>query len=60
MRKYFRKVEVRPFHLAVLAAVPLRNTPLFKPVWTVLEGFDRLALRAPGLRANRAGWPAFC
>ena len=56
MRKYFNKVEVRPFHLAVLAAVPLRKTPLFKPVWAVLEMFDRAALRLPGLR--KQGWMA--
>lgn len=56
MRKYFNKVEVRSFHLAVLAAVPLRKTPLFKPVWTVLEGFDRAALRLPGLR--KQAWMA--
>ena len=56
MRKYFKTVEVRPFHLAVLAAVPLRKTPLFKPVWTVLEAFDRVALRLPGLR--KQGWMA--
>src|SRR5579859_713489 len=27
MRKFFERVEVRSFHLAVLAAVPLRSTP---------------------------------
>jgi 2-polyprenyl-3-methyl-5-hydroxy-6-metoxy-1,4-benzoquinol methylase len=56
MRKYFNKVEVRTFHLAVLAAVPLRKTPLFKPVWAALEGFDRVALRLPGLR--KQAWMA--
>jgi SAM-dependent methyltransferase len=56
MRKYFNKVEVRSFHLAVLAAVPLRKTPLFKPARAVLDGFDRVALRLPGLR--KQGWMA--
>lgn len=56
MRKYFQRVEVRSFHLAVLAAVPLRNTPLFKPVRAALDGFDRAALRLPGLR--KQGWMA--
>lgn len=56
MRKYFNKVEVRSFHLAALAAVPLRKTPIFKPVLAVLDGFDRAALRLPGLR--KQGWMA--
>jgi ubiquinone/menaquinone biosynthesis C-methylase UbiE len=56
MRKYFERVEVRSFHLAVLAAVPLRKTPIFKPVLAALDGFDRAALRLPGLRAQ--GWMA--
>lgn len=56
MRKYFNKVEVRSFHLGVLAAVPLRNTKLFKPVHAVLDGVDSVALRAPGLR--KWGWMA--
>jgi len=56
MRKYFERVEVRSFHLAVLAAVPLRKTPLFKPVLAALDGLDRAALRLPGLRAQ--GWMA--
>lgn len=56
MRKYFNRVEVRPFHLAVLAAVPVRKTPLFKPLLALLEGFDGVALRLPGLR--KQGWMA--
>jgi SAM-dependent methyltransferase len=52
MRKYFKRVEVRPFHLAVLAAVPLRKTPLFKPALAILEGLDGAALRLPGVRAQ--------
>ena len=54
MRKYFKRVEVRTFHLAVLAAVPLRNTPLFKAARTVLDAVDSAMLRVPGLR--KQGW----
>jgi ubiquinone/menaquinone biosynthesis C-methylase UbiE len=56
MRKYFRQVEVRSFHLVVLAAVPLRSTPLFEPVRKALDAIDRAILRAPGIR--RQGWMA--
>lgn len=54
MRRYFYKVEVRPFHLAVLAAVPFRKTPIFKPLLAVLEKADQAVLRLPGLR--KQGW----
>jgi ubiquinone/menaquinone biosynthesis C-methylase UbiE len=56
MRRYFDEVQVRPFHLAVLAAVPLRKTRVFKPALALLEGIDRAALRLPGLR--KQGWMA--
>jgi len=56
MRKYFKRVEVRPFHLAVLAAVPLRKTPVFEPVRAALDAVDNAILRVPGLR--REAWMA--
>ena len=56
MRKFFKRVEVRSFHLAVLAAVPLRNTPLFEPVRKALDAVDSAILRVPGL--DRQGWMA--
>lgn len=49
-RKYFRKVTVRHYHLATLAAVPFRNTVVFYPLLTVLEWVDRIILRLPVLR----------
>lgn len=49
-RKYFRKVTVRHFHLATLAAVPFRNTHLFYPLLMVLEWVDRILLRLPVVR----------
>ncbi len=50
MRELFADVETRFFHLAVLAAVPLRNTRLFKPAVGLLNAADRVILRIPGLQ----------
>lgn len=52
MRKYFKHVEVRTFHLAVLAAVPLRDTPVFGAARKALDVVDRAILRIPGVRAQ--------
>jgi SAM-dependent methyltransferase len=49
-KSYFKSVRYEFFHLATLAAVPLRNTPIFRPSLAILEGVDRLLLRIPGLR----------
>jgi len=54
IRKHFCKVEVRFFHLAVLAAVPLRRTPLFGPVRRFLEKVDDLLLSSPAI--GKYGW----
>ena len=56
MRKFFKQVDVRSFHLAVLAAVPLRSTPLFEPARKALDAVDSAILRVPGLRSQ--GWMA--
>ena len=56
MRKFFEHVDVRSFHLAVLAAVPLRSTPLFEPARKALDAVDSAILRVPGLRSQ--GWMA--
>jgi ubiquinone/menaquinone biosynthesis C-methylase UbiE len=56
MRRYFKNVDVRSFHLAVLAAVPLRKMGIFEPVRSVLDAIDGVLLRAPGLQ--RQGWMA--
>jgi ubiquinone/menaquinone biosynthesis C-methylase UbiE len=56
MRKYFKRVDVRSFHLAVLAAVPLRNTPVFGAVRATLGAVDKVILRVPGI--DRQGWMA--
>jgi ubiquinone/menaquinone biosynthesis C-methylase UbiE len=56
MRKFFKTVDVRTFHLAALAAVPLRGTPVFEPVRAALDAVDSVILRVPGVRAQ--GWMA--
>jgi ubiquinone/menaquinone biosynthesis C-methylase UbiE len=49
-KTYFKRVDVKFFHLATLAAVPFRRTPVFRPLLRVLEAADSLLLRIPGLR----------
>jgi ubiquinone/menaquinone biosynthesis C-methylase UbiE len=54
MRKYFRRVDTRFFHLAVLAAVPLRKTFLFKPMRAVMNVVDRWLLSTQAI--GKYGW----
>jgi ubiquinone/menaquinone biosynthesis C-methylase UbiE len=53
-RKYFAKVDVRFFHLAVLAAVPLRKTRLFRPLRKILDAVDRVLLSTQAI--GKYGW----
>jgi ubiquinone/menaquinone biosynthesis C-methylase UbiE len=49
--QYFDQVTPHFFHLAALAAVPLRNRPgLFDAVLRPLDALDRVILKFPGLR----------
>jgi ubiquinone/menaquinone biosynthesis C-methylase UbiE len=50
MKRYFDNVELHFFHLATLAAVPFRRTPLFRPMLAMLRGVDAVLLNIPGLR----------
>lgn len=50
MAQHFGTIEQHFFHLATLAAVPLRNTPIFPLVLAALRLIDRAILRIPGLR----------
>ena len=50
MEKHFGSIDRHFFHLATLAAVPLRNTPLFSPFLEAMRALDRVLLRIPGLR----------
>ncbi len=56
IKRYFGKAETRFFHLATLAAVPFRNTPIFRPLLGLLEAVDSVALRVP--LVQRLAWQA--
>ena len=47
VRRHFRDVDVRFFHLASLAAVPFRKTPLFQPLRRMLDALDERMLANP-------------
>lgn len=47
---YFQDLNIRYFHLTVLAAVPFRNTFLFKPWRAVFNVIDAVLLKIPGLQ----------
>lgn len=48
--KYFEKIKIKYFHLTVLAAVPFRNTFLFKPLRAILNAVDSVILKIPGIQ----------
>lgn len=54
MRKYFGKVDVRFFHLTVLALVPLRKTFLFRFLRPVFDAIDRVLLSSQFI--GKYGW----
>ncbi len=45
--KWFARVDYNFYHLATLAAVPFRKTPVFSPLLGCLEALDALLLRLP-------------
>lgn len=47
---FFQRGETRFWHLAALAAVPLRRTPLFRPALALGHAVDTLLLALPGIR----------
>jgi SAM-dependent methyltransferase len=49
-REYFGGLEWRFYHLASLAAVPFRETPVFEPVLSVLEAIDSALLKVTPIR----------
>jgi ubiquinone/menaquinone biosynthesis C-methylase UbiE len=55
-RKYFAALDPRPFHLAALAAVPLRGVFFFESLLRFLNLVDRVLLIIPFLR--RMAWVA--
>lgn len=52
--KYFHKVDVKFFHLVVLAAIPFRKTRFFKPMHTFLNKIDSILLRSETI--GKYGW----
>ncbi len=55
-RNYFEDVKVRYFHLASLGIVPLRNSPLFKTLYSITEAADKLIM---GILPPLKGWAWF-
>jgi ubiquinone/menaquinone biosynthesis C-methylase UbiE len=55
-REYFAALDLRAFHLAALAAVPLRNVFFFESFLSFLNLVDRVLLTFPFLR--RMAWVA--
>ncbi len=54
--RYFEKVDIHFYHLASLAAVPLRGSRMFHPLLSVLEAVDAGLLRLPLIQ--RQAWIA--
>jgi len=54
--KFFEGISMRTFHLAALAAVPLRKSPYFNMILRVFEAVDNVVLSFPLLR--RLAWVA--
>lgn len=49
-KRYFNRVECKFFHLASLAAVPLRKSPIFETTLSILEKTDSFLLNVSPLR----------
>ena len=54
VRRHFRVVKVRFFHLAVLAAIPFRKTVIFEPLRRVLDRIDHWLLSRETI--GKYGW----
>lgn len=54
VRKYFKNVDVKFFHLAVLLAVPFRKTPIFKSLRILLDRIDNKLLKSKFI--GKYGW----
>jgi ubiquinone/menaquinone biosynthesis C-methylase UbiE len=54
VRRHFRRVNVRFFHLAALAAVPFRKTAVFRPLRSMLDAVDRVLLSNEAI--GKFGW----
>lgn len=45
--QYFNKIEKKHYFLLSILAVPLRNTPLFKPTLSILQACDAVLTKIP-------------
>lgn len=45
--EHFNRIEKKHYFMAAIFAVPLRNTPIFKPTLAVLEAIDAVLTRIP-------------
>lgn len=54
MKKYFKTVNVRFFHLTSLALVPIRKTAIFKYLYPLFDSVDKLILKVPFI--GKYGW----
>lgn len=45
--RFFEVRDVRYWHLFTILAVPFRNTKLFRPLFSILSGIDRVVLSIP-------------
>lgn len=54
MRQYFQQVDVKFFHMLVLAVVPFRKTFLFPRLKKILDSLDKKLLSGQGL--GKYGW----
>jgi len=55
VENYFHNIDVKFFHLAVLAAVPFRKMPIiFKPIRALLNKIDSLLLKSETI--GKYGW----
>ncbi len=48
--EHFEKIEKTHFHITTILAVPLRKTPVFKPLLGALEAVDSVLTKIPGFR----------
>ncbi|MBI2098814.1 class I SAM-dependent methyltransferase, partial [Candidatus Uhrbacteria bacterium] len=53
-RRYFDKIEIKFFHLATIAAVPFRKTPIFNHLLALGEKIDSILLKIPLIQ--RQAW----
>ena len=47
MSKYFKKVDVKFFHLFSLLLVPFRKMPFFNQIYKIFDWFDSIILSIP-------------